>query len=62
MMNGHLVWLRKPISLKGEGSMGFVAQNTNISNEKNLVKFDINATKAIGILQEAWGFMHNKEH
>ena len=55
MMNGHLVWLRKPISLKGEGSMGFVAQNTNISNEKNLVKFDINATKAIGILQDVEG-------
>ncbi|WP_338968867.1 autotransporter adhesin RadD [Fusobacterium nucleatum] len=52
MMNGHLVWLRKPISLRGEGSMGFVAQNTNISNEKNLVKFNINATKAIGILQD----------
>ena len=55
MMNGHLVWLRKTISLKGEGSMGFVAQNTNISNEKNLVKFDINATKAIGILQDVEG-------
>ena len=52
MMNGHLVWLKKPISLKGTKSMGFVAQNTNISNEKNLVKFDINATKAIGILQD----------
>lgn len=55
MMNGHLVWLRKPISLRGEGSMGFVAQNTNIFNEKNLVKFDINATKAIGILQDVEG-------
>ena len=52
LMNGHLVWLKKPISLRGEGSMGFVAQNTNISNVKNLVKFNIDATKAIGILQD----------
>lgn len=55
MMAGHLVWLKKPISLKGEGSMGFVAQNTNISNEKNLVKFNIDAEKAIGILQDVEG-------
>ena len=52
LADGHLVWLKKPILLKGTKSMGFVAQNTNISNEKNLVKFDINATKAIGILQD----------
>lgn len=52
LANGHLVWLKKPILLKGTKSMGFVAQNTNISNVKNLVKFDINATKAIGILQD----------
>ncbi|WYD30334.1 autotransporter-associated N-terminal domain-containing protein [Fusobacterium polymorphum] len=52
LADGHLVWLKKPILLKGTKSMGFVAQNTNISNVKNLVKFDINATKAIGILQD----------
>ena len=52
LANGHLVWLKKPIFLKGKKSMGFVAQNTNISNEKNLVKFNIDAEKAIGILQD----------
>jgi len=55
LANGHLVWLKKPISLKGKKSMGFVAQNTNISNEKNLVKFNIDAEKAIGILQDVEG-------
>jgi len=43
LADGHLVWLKKPILLKGTKSMGFVAQNTNISNIKNLVKFNINA-------------------
>ncbi|PMC68111.1 autotransporter domain-containing protein [Fusobacterium nucleatum] len=52
LADGHLIWLKKPILLKGTKSMGFVAQNTNISNIKNLVKFNINATKAIGILQD----------
>ena len=52
LADGHLVWLKKPISLKGTKSIGFVAQNTNISNEKNLVKFKIDATKAIGIFQD----------
>ncbi|WP_390891557.1 beta strand repeat-containing protein, partial [Fusobacterium necrophorum] len=52
LADGHLIYLKKPISLKGIKSMGFVAQNTNISNEKNLVKFNINAEKAIGILQD----------
>ncbi|WP_339019924.1 autotransporter-associated N-terminal domain-containing protein [Fusobacterium animalis] len=52
LANGHLVWLKKPILLKGTKSMGFVAQNTNISNVKNLVKFNIDAMKAIGILQD----------
>lgn len=55
LANGHLVWLKKPIFLKGKKSMGFVAQNTNISNEKNLVKFNIDAEKAIGILQDVEG-------
>ena len=52
LADGHLVWLKKSISLKGTKSIGFVAQNTNISNEKNLVKFEIDATKAIGIFQD----------
>ena len=55
LADGHLIWLKKPISLKGKKSMGFVAQNTNISNEKNLVKFNIDAEKAIGILQDVEG-------
>lgn len=55
LANGHLVWLKKSILLKGKKSMGFVAQNTNISNDKNLVKFNIDAEKAIGILQDVEG-------
>ncbi|MEX6495430.1 autotransporter-associated N-terminal domain-containing protein, partial [Fusobacterium animalis] len=55
LANGYLVWLKKPILLTGKKSMGFVAQNTNISYDKNLVKFNINADSAIGILQDVQG-------
>ncbi|MCB8564692.1 autotransporter-associated N-terminal domain-containing protein [Fusobacterium ulcerans] len=39
--NGHAAYIKKAIDLLGDKSIGMVAQNTNIINEKNIVKFNI---------------------
>ena len=39
--NRHVAYIKKPIELLGDKSIGLVAQNTNITNEKNIVKFNI---------------------
>ncbi|MGL5655643.1 MAG: autotransporter-associated N-terminal domain-containing protein [Fusobacteriaceae bacterium] len=39
--NGHAAYIKKSIDLLGDKSIGMVAQNTNIINEKNIVKFNI---------------------
>ncbi|WP_373592305.1 hypothetical protein, partial [Fusobacterium varium] len=43
--NGHAAYIKKAIDLLGDKSIGLVAQNTNIINEKNLVKFNIGNKK-----------------
>ncbi|WP_232044082.1 autotransporter-associated N-terminal domain-containing protein [Fusobacterium ulcerans] len=43
--NGHAAYIKKPIELLGDKSIGLVAQNTNITNEKNIVKFSIGKKK-----------------
>ena len=43
--NGHAAYIKKPIELLGDKSVGLVAQNTNITNEKNIVKFNIGKKK-----------------
>ncbi|MHD0316790.1 autotransporter-associated N-terminal domain-containing protein [Fusobacterium sp. THCT1E2] len=43
--NGHAAYIKKPIELLGDKSVGLVAQNTNIINEKNIVKFNIGKQK-----------------
>ena len=43
--NGHAAYIKKPIELLGDKSVGLVAQNTNITNEKNIVKFNIGNKK-----------------
>ncbi|WP_373076863.1 autotransporter-associated N-terminal domain-containing protein [Fusobacterium varium] len=43
--NRHAAYIKKPIELLGDKSVGLVAQNTNITNEKNLVKFNIGNKK-----------------
>ncbi|WP_289102791.1 autotransporter-associated N-terminal domain-containing protein, partial [uncultured Fusobacterium sp.] len=42
---GHTAYIKKPIELLGDKSVGLVAQNTNITNEKNIVKFNIGSKK-----------------
>ena len=42
---GHTAYIKKPIELLGDKSVGLVAQNTNIINEKNIVKFNIGSKK-----------------
>ena len=39
--NRHAAYIKKAIDLLGDKSIGMVAQNTNITNEKNIVKFNI---------------------
>ena len=43
--NGHAAYIKKLIELLGDKSVGLVAQNTNITNEKNIVKFNIGKKK-----------------
>ena len=43
--NEHAAYIKKPIELLGDKSIGLVAQNTNITNEKNIVKFNIGNKK-----------------
>lgn len=54
--NTYLIWIKKPIEIRGEKAKGFVIQNNGIgvTNLKNLFKANIleNSKQAIGILQD----------